>query len=123
MRYMLLIYEDEKAGVQMSEAERGQIFNEHMQFYNEVRASGHFLAGDPLQPVATAKSLRVRKGKPLVTDGPFAETREQLGGYYILEVKDEQEALDLAARIPSARFGTIEVRPIMEIGGAAGAGD
>ncbi len=78
-------------------------------------ASGHFKAGDPLQPVATATTVRVRNGKQLVTDGPFAETREQLGGYYIVEAKDLDEARGIAARIPGARFGSIEVRPVMKM--------
>jgi hypothetical protein len=115
MRYLLLIYEDEKAAGNVSEAERGQIYGEYMQLTQAIKASGHYVAGAPLQPTSTATSVRMRNGKRLVTDGPFAETREQLGGYYLVEAKDLDEALGIAARIPSARLGTIEVRPVMEI--------
>ena len=115
MKYMLLIYDDEKGWSKFSEAERQQIFGEYMQFSKEVRESGHYQAGAPLQPTSTATSVRVRNGKRAVTDGPFAETREQLGGYYLVEAKDLDEAIGIAARIPSARLGTIEVRPVMEM--------
>jgi hypothetical protein len=115
MKYMLLIYDDEKLWANFSDAERGQIFGEYGQFTGEVRQSGHYQSGAPLQPTATATSVRIRNGKRVVTDGPFAETREQLGGYYLVEAKDLDEAIGIAARIPSARFGTIEVRPVMEI--------
>ena len=86
-----------------------------MQFTQDVRGSGHYQSGAPLQPTATATSVRVRDGKRSVTDGPFAETREQLGGYYLVDAKDLDEAIGIAARIPSVRHGTIEVRPVMEI--------
>jgi hypothetical protein len=114
MKYMLLICDDEKAWGKMSETERKQIYGEYGQFSQEIRSTGHYLAGAQLQPTATATSVRVRNGKRLVTDGPFAETREQLGGYYLVEAKDLDEALAIAARIPSARLGTIEVRPVVE---------
>ncbi len=116
MKYMLLIYEDEKGWTKFSEAERQQLFGEYMQFSKDIRTSGHYQAGAPLQPTSTATSVRVRSQKRLVTDGPFAETREQLGGYYLVEAKDLDEAIGIAARIPSARLGTIEVRPVMEVG-------
>jgi hypothetical protein len=116
MKYMLLIYDEEKVWGAMSEAERGQMFGEYMQFSKDVTASGHYKAGAPLQPVSKATSVKVRNGKRLVTDGPFAETREQLGGYYLIEAKDLDEAIGIAAKIPSARIGTIEVRPVMEMG-------
>ena len=118
MRYMLLIYDEEKAWERMSEAERRQLFGEYMQFTEQIRTTGQYLAGAPLQPVATATSVRVRNDQQLVTDGPFAETREQLGGYYLVEARDLDEAIAIAARIPSSRIGTIEVRPVMEIGAA-----
>ena len=115
MKYMLLIYDDEKVWAGLSEAESGQLFGEYMRFTEDIKKSGHYQAGAPLQPVATATSVRVRNGKPLVTDGPFAETREQLGGYYLIEAKDLDEAIAIAGKIPSVRLGTIEIRPVMEI--------
>jgi len=112
MQYMLLIYDDEKAKASMSEAERGAFFGGYMEFTRGIKQSGHHRAGDALHPVSTATSVRVRDGKTLATDGPFAETREQLGGYYLIEAKDLDEAIAIAARIPSAKIGTIEVRPV-----------
>jgi len=117
MRYMLLIYDREADMAKMTEAEQGAFFGEYMGFTEAIRKSGHHKAGDPLQPVATATTVRVKNGKTVTTDGPFAETREQLGGYYIVKAKDLDEATAIAARIPSARMGSIEVRPIMEMGG------
>ena len=114
MKYMLLIYDDEKIWATMPEAERQKMFGEYMQFGKDVQESGHYKAGAPLQPTSKATSVKVRNGKRLVTDGPFAETREQLGGYYLVEAKDLDEAIGIAARIPSVRIGTIEVRPVME---------
>jgi hypothetical protein len=115
MRYMLLIYEDEKGWGKLAESEQQQIFGEYMQLTKDLKTSGNYHAGAPLNPTSTATSVRIRNGKRLVTDGPFAETREQLGGYYLIEAKDLDEALAVAARIPSARWGTIEVRPVMEV--------
>src|SRR5512138_28302 len=117
MKYMLLIHDDEKAWARLSEAERGQIYTEYGQFGQSVRASGNYLAGAQLQPTTMATSVRVRDGKRLVTDGPFAETREQLGGYYLVEAKDLDEAIEIAERIPPATLGTIEIRPLLEIAG------
>ena len=114
MQYMLLIYVDEGAWAKLNEAERAAVFREYGQFTDGIRRSGHFLAGAPLRPTATATTVRVREGKRLVTDGPFAETREQLGGYYLVEAKDLDEAIAIAARIPGARTGSIEVRPVLE---------
>jgi len=114
MKYILLIYDNEQAWTRLTEAEQGKIYGEYMQFTEAIKASHNYLAGSQLHPVATASSVRVRDGKQLVTDGPFAETREQLGGYYLIEAKDLDEATKIAARIPSARFGTIEVRPLVE---------
>ncbi len=112
---MLLIYDAESVWETMSEADRGAVFAEYGKFTNEIVEAGKFVAGAPLKPIATATSVRVRDGESFVTDGPFAETHEQLGGYYIVDAVDLDEALSIAARIPSARFGTIEVRPVMEM--------
>jgi len=117
MRYILLIYDREADWAGLPEKERGQLFQEYMAFTDGIRKSGHHVAGDPLQPTSSATTVRVRNGKTVTTDGPFAETREQLGGYYIVKAKDLDEATEIASRIPSARMGSIEVRPIMEVGG------
>ena len=114
MKYMLLVYLDEQA---MTEAEREHCYVESAQFAQNLNSSGQYLDASPLHPVATATSVRIRDGKPLVTDGPFAETREQLGGYYLIQAGNLDEAIGIAERIPPARFGTIEIRPVMEIGG------
>ena len=114
MQYLLMIYDPEKIWPEMPEAERNKVFGEYMQFTKDLKASGHFIAGDALQPTKTATTIRVRDGKTTSTDGPFAETKEQLGGYYLIEAKDLDEATTIAARIPSARFGSIEVRPLMK---------
>jgi hypothetical protein len=114
MKYMLLIYLDELA---LSEQERQKCYVDSTQLANELRAGGKYLAANPLHPVATATSVRVREGKRLVTDGPFAETREQLGGYFLVDARDLDEALAIAERIPMAAKGTIEVRPVIEIPG------
>jgi hypothetical protein len=114
MKYMLLIYDNENAWAKLSEAEQRELYGEFMQFTESIKGSRNYLAGSQLHPVATASSVRVRDGKELVTDGPFAETHEQLGGYYLVEAANLDEATSIAARIPSARFGTIEVRPVVE---------
>jgi hypothetical protein len=114
MKYLLLIYHDEKQWAGHSEAEVQQIYSEYGQLRQELTTSGQFLGGSQLHPVATANSVRVRDGKKLITDGPFAETHEQLGGFFLIEANNLAEALEIAARIPSAREGTIEVRPIVE---------
>ena len=119
MKYMLLIHDEEQAWGKMSQAEQQRIYSEYGQFTQEIESSGHHLASSQLQPTSTATSVRIRDGKRLVTDGPFAETREQLGGYYLVQAKDLDEAIELAARIPSARMGTIEVRPVVEMGAQA----
>jgi hypothetical protein len=121
MKYMLLIYDDERIWGKFSEAERKQLFGEYMQFTEQIRAGGQHLAGAALQPTSAATSVRIRDGKRVVTDGPFAETREQLGGYYLIEAKDLDEAINIAARIPSARLGTVEVRPVMTMPASASA--
>lgn len=112
MKYLCLIYDDEKKIASMSKTEIDQFMGEYMAFSESLRASGHYLGGNALQPVSAATSIRSRNGKISTTDGPFAETKEQLGGYYLIEAKDLNDALAVAARIPSARIGTIEVRPI-----------
>ena len=119
MKYMLLIYDEEQMWAKLSETERKQIYAEYGQFSQQVKSDGQYVTGAQLQPISAATSVRVRNGKRLLTDGPFAETREQLGGYYLVEAKDLDEALGLAARIPSARFGTVEVRPLVEMPVAA----
>ena len=114
MKYMLLIYLGENA---MDEAEREHCYVESTQLAQNLNANGQYLGANPLQPVSTATSVRVRDGKPVVTDGPFAETREQLGGYFLIDAKDLDEAIGIATRIPGARVGTVEIRPLMEIPG------
>ena len=114
MKYMLLIHDVEADWAKRSEAEIAPIMAEYRALSAELRASGHFLSGAQLQPTGTATSVQIRNGKQLVTDGPFAETREQLGGYFLVEAKNLDEAIGIAARVPSARFGTIEVRPLVE---------
>ena len=113
MQYLCLIYADERGNGAMSDAERGEYMSGYMAFTESIQASGNFVAGQALTPVATATSVRLRDGRSLVTDGPFAETKEQLGGFYLIEASDLDEATAIAARIPTARHGTIEVRPIM----------
>ena len=114
MKYMLLIYGDEHA---LNDAERQQCYRESTELAHQLHAAGQYLAAAPLHPTSTAASVRVRDGKPLVTDGPFAETREQLGGYFLIDAKNVDEAVAVAARIPLARLGTVEVRPVVEIPG------
>jgi hypothetical protein len=114
MKYMLLIYLADDA---MNESERAHCYVESAELARDLNASGHYLDASPLQPTSTATSVRVRDGKRLVTDGPFVETREHLGGYYLIDAKDVDEAMSIAARIPAARVGTVEIRPILEITG------
>jgi hypothetical protein len=114
MKYMLLIYLDELA---LDEAEREACYVESTQLVQEIKSNGQYLAANPLYPTAAATSVRVRKGRRLVTDGPFAETREQLGGYFLIDAGDLDQAIGIAARIPMARKGTVEIRPVVEIAG------
>jgi hypothetical protein len=114
MKYMLLIYHDEPSWDAITEAERQQVYLEYRNLRDELTKNGKFITGSQLQPIATATSVRVRDGKELVTDGPFAETHEQLGGYFLVEAANLDEATAIAARIPSARTGTVEVRPLVE---------
>jgi hypothetical protein len=113
LQYMCLIYDDEKVWQGMSEDDRNAAFGEYGAFTQSIQESGNMVAGDALQPTSTATTVRVRDGETLMTDGPFAETKEQLGGYYLINAKDADEALAIAARIPSAKYGSIEVRPVM----------
>jgi hypothetical protein len=112
MKYMLLIYMDEQA---LSEPEREKCYQESTEIAHKLASRGQYLAASPLYATSTATSVRVRDGKPVMTDGPFAETREQLGGYFLIEAHDLDEALSIAAEIPGARLGTVEVRPVVEI--------
>jgi hypothetical protein len=114
MKYMLLVYMNEQA---MTEPERQQCYTESARLTRDLHAAGQYVAAAPLQPISAATSVRVREGRSIVTDGPFAETREQLGGFYIVDAKNLDEAIAVAARIPPAAKGTIEIRPIMEIPG------
>ena len=114
MKYMLLVYLDEQS---LSESEREQCYVESAQLAQDLNSSGQYLDASPLHSVSSATSVRMRAGKRLVTDGPFAETREQLGGYYLIEAQDLDEAIGVAERIPPARYGTVEIRPVMEISG------
>jgi hypothetical protein len=113
MQYLMLIYEAEASWEKMSPADQGKMYEEYGKFSNGVKASGKFMAGHQLKPVATATTVRVRDGKRMTTDGPFAETKEQLGGFYMIDAKDLDEAIAIAAKIPSAKVGSIEVRPIV----------
>ena len=112
MKYMLLIYHDERT---LGDAERQACYRESSELTRDLDTAGQFLAASPLQPTATAASVRVRDGKRLVTDGPFAETREQLGGYFLVDAPDREAAIAIAARIPMARRGTVEVRPVVAL--------
>jgi hypothetical protein len=113
MKYLLLIYHDENAFNELTEDERQQIYQEYRQLREELTVNGKFITGSQLRPTTTAQSIRVRDGKPMTIDGPFAETKEQLGGYFLIEAASAAEANEIAARIPSARTGTVEVRALM----------
>lgn len=112
MKYMLLIYSDENA---WTEPERQQCYEESTALVHDLASKGKLISASPLQPVSTATTVQIRQGKRLVTDGPFAETREQLGGYFMIDARDLDEALEIASRIPAAKKGTVEVRPIIEL--------
>jgi hypothetical protein len=114
MKYLCLIYDEEKKLGAMSKNETDSFMAEYGAFSKSVRDGGQYIAGEALKPVSTATTVRVRNGKMSATDGPFAETREQLGGFYLLNARDLNEAIQLASRIPSAKIGSIEVRPIMD---------
>ncbi len=114
MRYLCLIYDEEKKLGAMSKSESDAFMGEYFAFTEGIQKSGHFLGGEALQPVQTATTVRVRNGKVSTTDGPFAETKEQLGGFYLIEARDLNDAIQVASKIPSARLGSVEVRPIRE---------
>jgi hypothetical protein len=114
MQYMLLIYFDEQA---LSETERQACYTESTQLAHEIKASGQYVAANPLHPTAMATTVRVRDGKRFVTDGPFVETHEQLGGYFLIEARHLDEAIAIAARIPMARKGSVEIRPVIDLPG------
>jgi len=114
MKYMLLIYGDEQV---LDDATREACYGESAKLARDIEAEGKYLGASPLHSISTATSVRVRGGKRLVTDGPFAETREQLGGYYLINADDLDDAIDVAERIPGARWGTVEIRPVVEIAG------
>lgn len=118
MKYMLLVYTDEKS---WTDSDREHCYAESVQLCEELKARSQFLSANPLQQISAATSVRVRDGKPIITDGPFAETREQLGGYFLVDADDLNEAIKIAARIPGARKGTIEVRPVLEVPALAAA--
>ena len=113
MQYLLLIYADEKAFASFTPQEQEQGFAEYMKFTKDIKQSGNYIGGEALQPTTTATTVRVRDGKTSKTDGPFAETREQLGGYYLIEAKNLDEATEIASRLPGSWYGAVEVRPIM----------
>ncbi len=117
MKYMLLCYDDERAWEQAGEAALREAMQEAVHLTHEINAKGQYLTAAPLHPVATATSVRMRNGKRIVTDGPFAETREQLGGFYLIDVPDLDEAIRIAERHPGARLGTVEIRPVFELDG------
>jgi hypothetical protein len=119
MKYLCLIYENEKNWESMPPAESEAIMNEYFAFTEDIRKTGKYVAGEALQPTPTATTVRVRNGKVSTTDGPFVETKEQLGGFYLIEAKDLNDAIQVAARIPSARFGGIEVRPVVDFSAEA----
>jgi hypothetical protein len=114
VKYLCLIYDEEKKLAARSKSEVEALTAEYFAFTDEIQKSGHFLAGEALQPVQTATTVRVRSGKVSTTDGPFAETKEQLGGFYLIEARDLNDAIRVASKIPSARLGSVEVRPIRE---------
>ena len=114
MKYLCLIYENEKEWEKLPPAESEAIMNEYFAFTNDIQASGKLLGGEALRPTATATTVKVRNGKVSTTDGPYVETKEQLGGFYLIEANDLNEAIQIAGRIPSARFGGVEIRPVMD---------
>ncbi|MGP0593989.1 YciI family protein [Nitrospira sp. T9] len=117
MKYLLLVHHDENAFSKMSEAIRKEMLEESVQLTHQLHTKRQYLSASPLHPASTAVIVRVRKGKPLVTDGPFVETREQLAGFFLINANDLDEAVRIALRVPGARIGTVEVRPLIEISG------
>ena len=117
MKYMLLVHHDEEAFGKRGDDERRQMLQESVQLANQLHESGHYLDAAPLHATSETSCVRVRNGRRLVTDGPFAEAREQIGGYFLIDARDLDEAIDIASRIPGARIGTVEVRPVTEVAG------
>lgn len=117
MKYMLLVHHDEEAFSKISKEKRQQMLAESVELTHQLHANGQYLSASPLHPAATAVIVRVREGKPMVTDGPFVETREQIAGYFLVNAKDLNEAIRIATSVPGARIGTVEVRPLIEITG------
>lgn len=115
MKYLCLIYDEEKKMSALPETEQQQMMTDYMAFTEDVRKKGHYVAGEALHPVSSATTVRVRNGSLLTTDGPFAETTEQLGGFYLIDARDLNEAIQIAAKIPPAREGSVEVRPVREL--------
>jgi hypothetical protein len=120
MKYLILVHHDEEAFEKISETRRRDLLAESVQLTHQLHANGQYLHASPLHPAATGVIVRVREGKQFVTDGPFVETREQLAGYFLIEARDLNEAIGIAARVPGGRIGTIEVRPVREIAGLPG---
>jgi len=116
MQYLLIICDDPSEAANLSAEERAQVYPDYRAFTESIVRSGNFRGGDPLQPVTTATTVRIRGGKRMVTDGPFAETKEHLVGYYLIEAEDIDQAIGIAERIPSAKFGAVEVRPVLKVG-------
>lgn len=114
MKYLCLIYDEEKKMAAMAKSEADAFMGEYFAFTNDIRAKGQYVSGEALQPVSTATTVRVRGGSVVTTDGPFAETTEQLGGFYLIEARDLNEAIQVAAKIPSSRLGSIEIRPVVD---------
>jgi len=123
MKFMLLVHHDEAAFDQIGKEKQQQMLDESVALTHQLHADGQYLSASPLQPAATAVIVRVRDGKSIVTDGPFIETREQIAGYFLIDAKDLSEAVSIAARVPGARIGPVEVRPLREISGLPGASD
>jgi hypothetical protein len=117
MKYILLVHHDEESFRLRPEAERVGMLQESVALTHELHASGNYRAAAPLHPSSETVCVRVREGKPLITDGPFAETREQLGGYFLVDVQTREDAIRIAARIPGARIGAVEIRPVTEVSG------
>lgn len=115
LQYLCLIYSDERQWQRLPQPEYDRVLGEYLAYMDEIRKSGHYVGCNRLQPTSSATTVRVRNGRTATTDGPFAETKEQLGGYFLLEARDLNEAIQMAARIPGARYGSIEVRPVMEV--------
>ena len=117
MKFMLIVHHDEEAFNKIEKEKRQQMLAESIELTHQLHAAGQYLSASPLQPAAMAVMVRVREGKPLVTDGPFIETREQIAGYFLIDARDLNEAISIATRVPGARIGTVEVRPVIEITG------